>query len=90
MASSEEWIQNTLYSELIANPIWLHAAFTRDGQFSVDQNGIRLIHYLVTSTRAKCPSWDNWKAPIDMDEYTKLVRVAWNTTRDMWWPRTSS
>jgi hypothetical protein len=83
---AEEWIQNTLYSELIASPIWLHAAFTRDSEFCIDQNGIRLIKYLVTTTRAKCPLWDPEMINlyINMDAYSELVRVAWKTTRDMW------
>ena len=83
---AEEWIKNTLYSELIASPIWLHAAFTRDSQFCIDQNGIRLIHYLVMTTRAKCPSWepDMINLHIDIEDYMELVRQAWTVTRDMW------
>jgi len=82
---AEQWIQNTLYSELIASPIWLHAAFTRDSEFVIDQNGIRLIKYLVMTTRAKCPSWEPnmINSHIDFDVYSDLVRVAWKNTRDM-------
>ena len=85
---AEQWVKNTLYSELVASPIWLHAAFTRDSVFTVDQNGIRLIDYLVRTTRAKCPSWE--PAMIDLhinvDEYTTLLEDAWKITRDMWRP----
>jgi hypothetical protein len=82
----EEWVQNTLYSELIANPIWLHAAFTRDSMFAVDQNGIRLIYFLVRTTRAKCPLWipDQIDLHINIDTYMELVERAWIMTRDMW------
>ena len=81
---AEQWIETTLYSELIANPIWLHAAFTRDSAFTVDQNGMRLIRYLVMATRAKCPSWepDMIDSYINMAAFTDLVHTAWKTTRD--------
>jgi hypothetical protein len=83
---AESWIKNTLYSELVSNPIWLHAAFTRDSEFAIDQNGIRLINYLVRTTRAKCPSWDPdmVSSYIDVDAYMQLVKDAWTVTRDMW------
>jgi len=83
---AETWIKNTLYSELVASPIWLHAAFTRDSEFVVDQNGVRLIRYLVMTTRAKCPLWDPEMINlyIDTDVYTELVRDAWKITGDMY------
>jgi hypothetical protein len=83
---ADQWIQNTLYSELIASPIWLHAAFTRDSEFVIDQNGIRLIKYLVMTTRAKCPSWDPEmiNSHIDFEMYSKLVRDAWEMTKITW------
>ena len=83
---AEQWVKNTLYSELIASPIWLHAAFTHDSVFSVDQNGIRLIRYFVMTTRAKCPIWDPEKISsyINMDDYTGLFHDAWQFSTDKW------
>lgn len=85
---AEQWVKNTLYCELIASPIWLHAAFTRDGVFKVDPNGIRLIRYLVMNTRVKCPSWgdDMIDSYINMDAYTDLVRDAWESVKETWGP----
>ena len=83
MTTAEDWVQNNIYAELIGMPIWLHTAFTRDGKFEIDQNGIRLIYYLVTVARAKCPTWNNDKIsdPIDIDAYMNLVEKAWTDTR---------
>jgi hypothetical protein len=77
---ADEWVQNKLYSELIANPIWLHAAFTRDSVFAVDENGIRLIHYLVRTTRAKCP-FQTHDEINNIDTYIDLVKGAWTITK---------
>ena len=83
---AEHWVKKTIYNELIASPIWLHAAFTRDSEFCIDQNGIRLIYYLITTTRAKYPSCDPemMNLYIKIDEYMDLVKDAWTITRDMW------
>ena len=64
----EEWVQNDMYQQLIAMPLWLHSAF---GSFKTgdmptnDSIQYKLMYYLVLKTIDKCPCYEpeyrhNW------------------------------
>jgi len=80
----QEWVQNDLYEQLIAMPLWLHSAFghLKTGDvLSKDSVQIKLIHYLVLNTMDKCPCYEseyrhNWS----IKEYIPLIKSALKAT----------
>jgi hypothetical protein len=80
----EEWVQNDLYEQLIAMPLWLHGAFghLKTGDvLSKNSVQIKLICYLVLRTMDKCPCYEseyrhNWS----IKEYIPLFKNALKVT----------
>jgi len=80
----QEWVQNDLYEQLLAMPLWLHSAFghLKTGDvLSKDSVQIKLIHYLVLKTMDKCPYYEseyrhNWSTK----EYIELIKNALKVT----------
>jgi hypothetical protein len=83
----EEWVMNSLYSELIGMPLWTLSAFgfLQDGDVIRSSDvRCRLIEYLVVKYMNQCPNnlYNNdyrhdWK----LSSYIPLVKQAVKTCR---------
>ena len=81
-----EWCSNKLYDDLIATPLWLHAAFggLKEGDvLKPDDVRYKLMRCLMIETQAKCPAQyydhdykDDWR----MRDTGDIIKSALKTT----------
>lgn len=76
-----EWVQNELYSELLAMPLWTLSAFGQIDPKTIikpDDVKYKLIAHLVLKHmgRSDCPRDSDYRHNWKVSEYTPMIKVA--------------
>ena len=74
----QEWVENELYSELIAMPLWTISAFQSLNSTELSSTDTKhlLIKYLVTKHMERCPHYTDHKHNWRVFTYYHCVRMA--------------
>jgi hypothetical protein len=74
----QEWVENELYSELIAMPLWTISAFQGLNSTELPSTDARhlLIKYLVTKHMQRCPYNTDHENDWRVYSYNACIRMA--------------
>jgi len=79
--TQEEWISSDLYQQLIGMPWWVAAAFSKDGEFFIDETRESLIHSLVIHHIHKYPYDKDFTNLHNIQPYIPVVKQAYIQAR---------